>query len=142
MREINRFQMNVAVVTQNLRARKKLEDPAVECEKVWKKFYETRQEPVRLATALWGFFEEETTAEHQQQYTIYLKKHVRNAVEALIEEDDPEKILKIEELGWFGKTELEGFIQIANERQKSQSLVALMNLKNRKYGYQEDSFDL
>lgn len=135
--------MNVAVVRRNLLSRRGIEDPKSEAEKLWKKFSETRQEPVRMGTALYGFFSAAgVKQEEMEAYGLYLKKHVRNAVETLIEEDDSEHILFMEEEGWFGKKELEGFIRTAIERQKSQSLISLMSLKDRKYGYEEEAFDI
>lgn len=141
MREKSRYQMNVAVVTDSLRMRSGKEDAEAEGNRVYKKFTETRQEPVKMATALWGFFMKEgITPEQKSEFAEYLKPRVRNAVEALIEEDEPEKIEVLEELGWFGEKELEEFIKIARERQKIQALVYLMKEKDVRYGYREEEF--
>lgn len=143
MREISKFQMNVSVVTENLKARSKMEKPETEAEKIYRKFEDTRQEPVRLAAALFGFFMENSVSMKQREvYALYLKKHIRNTIEALIEEDDPQKIQYLENLGWFGKKELDGFIESAMQRKKMQSLICLMRIKDQKYGYPEEKFDL
>ena len=96
-----------------------------------------------MATALWGFFlKDGITPSQKQEFSAYLKPRVRNAVETLIEEDEPEKIEVLEQMGWFGQKELEDFIKIARERQKIQALVYLMKHKDSKYGYQEEEFEL
>lgn len=143
MREKSRYQMNVAVVTESLRMRKGKDSPDKEAERVWKKFTETRQEPVKMAMALWGFFLKEGISQTQkQELEAYLRMRVRNAVETLIEEDEPEKIAVLEQAGWFGEKELDDFIRTARERQKIQALVYLMKLKDSKYGYQEEELEL
>lgn len=143
MREKSRYQMNVAVVTSSLRMRAGKDSPEEEAARVWKKFSKTQQEPVKMATALWGFFlKKGITEEQRSEFAEYLKMRVRNAVETLIEEDEPEKIEALEKLGWFGQQELEDFIKTARERQKIQALVYLMKLKDSRYGYQEEEFEL
>ena len=143
MREKSRYQMNVAVVMNSLRMRSGKESAEAEAARVYKKFSETRQEPVKMATALWGFFLKDGIVPSQkQEFSAYLKPRVRNAVETLIEEDEPEKIEVLEQMEWFGQKELEDFIKIARERQKIQALVYLMKRKDSKYGYQEEEFEL
>ena len=143
MREKSRYQMNVAVVMNSLRMRSGKESAEAEAARVYKKFSETRQEPVKMATALWGFFlKDGITSSQKQEFSAYLKPRVRNAVETLIEEDEPEKIEVLEQMEWFGPKELEDFIKIARERQKIQALVYLMKRKDSKYGYQEEEFEL
>ena len=135
--------MNVAVVTQSLRSRKSSENPEEDKEKLYQKFKTSGQEPVKMASALWGYFHLEGIPQQwKQEFENYLKSHVRNAVEALIEENEPEKIQVFEEAGWFGETQLESFLKIARERKKMQALVYLMKLKNDKYGYKDHDFEL
>ena len=142
MREISRYQMNVAVVTSSLRMRSGKDSPEAEAARVWKKFSETKQEPVKMATALWGFFLKDGEPEQKKVYAEYLKPRIRNAVETLIEEDEPDKIEVLEQAGWFGQKEVEDFIRTARERQKLQALVYLMKLKDTRYGYQEEEWKL
>lgn len=143
MREISRYQMNVAVVTSSLRMRSGKDSPEAEAAGVWKKFSETKQEPVKMATALWGFFlKDGVDPEQKRAYAEYLKPRIRNAVETLIEEDEPDKIEVLEQAGWFGQKEVEDFIRTARERQKLQALVYLMKLKDTRYGYQEEEWEL
>ena len=143
MREMSRYQMNVAVVLSSLRMRAGKDSPGQEAARVWKKFSETRQEPVKMATALWGFvLKDGGEPEQRTADAEYLKPHIRNAVETLIEEDEPEKIETLEQEGWFGQKEVEGFIRTARERQKLRALVYLMKLKDTRYGYQEEEWKL
>ena len=76
----------------------------------------TKQEPLRLAVALRGYFLEEGVEEEERaHYGAYLKKRIRPAVERLILEDDWEKIEKLYENEWFGEQELEVFLKLAEE---------------------------
>ena len=135
--------MNVSVVTESLKMRAAKDAPEEEAARVWKKFSETRQEPVKMAMALWGYFlKEEISVQQHQEMAAYLKLRVRNAVEALIEEDEPEKIAVLEQAGWFGEKELDDFIRTARERQKLQALVYLMKEKDAHYGYREEMLEL
>ena len=143
MREKSRYQMNVSVVTESLRLRTGKDTPEAEAARVWKKFSETRQEPVKMAMALWGYFlKEGISIQQRQEMAAYLKPRVRNAVETLIEEDEPEKIAVLEQAGWFGEKELDDFIRTARERQKLQALVYLMKEKDIRYGYREEMLEL
>ena len=59
---------------------------------------------------------------------------------------DAQKYLKLrirlETCGWFSARELESFIRCAREKTKLRSLVWLLHLKDRKYGYQKKDFSL
>ena len=114
MREKSRYQMNVSVVTESLRMRAGKDDPEEEAARVWKKFSETRQEPVKMAMALWGYFLKEGISVQQ----------------------------RLEQAGWFGEKELDDFIRTARERQKLQALVYLMKEKDAHYGYREEMLEL
>lgn len=143
MGEKNRFQQDVEVVSQALARRAGREDAMEEGRKLYRKFTETKQEPVRLAVALRGFFlEEGVDEESRETFGNYLKGRIRPAVEQLIEEDAVEKIQQLEELGWFGQQHLEGFIKIARERKKSAALVWFLHLKQEKYQYEDKDFSL
>lgn len=112
-------------------------------EELFQIFSETKQQPKKLAAALDGFFREIGVNDCQKEaYGAYLKRRIRPAVEQLIEEEAVEKIEILEKLGWFGKEQLEGFIKMARERSKTASLVWLLHLKNEKYGYEEQEFEL
>ena len=96
-----------------------------------------------MAMALWGYFlKEGISIQQRQEMAAYLKPRVRNAVETLIEEDEPEKIAVLEQAGWFGEKELDDFIRTARERQKLQALVYLMKEKDIRYGYREEMLEL
>lgn len=112
-------------------------------EELFQIFSETKQQPKKLAAALDGFFRETGVSSAQKEaYGVYLKRRIRPAVEQLIEEEAVEKIETLERLGWFGKAQLEGFIKMARERAKTASLIWFLHLKNEKYGYEEQEFQL
>ncbi len=143
MSEKNRFQQDVEVVAQALARRAGRKEDAMEGQKLYQKFTETKQEPVRLAVALRGFFLEQGVSEKQREaFGAYLKGRIRPAVEQLIKEEAVEKIQQLEELGWFGEQHLEGFIKIAREQKKSAALVWFLHLKQEKYQYKDKDFSL
>lgn len=121
-------------------------------EERYRRFKETGQEQIKLEIALEGFFSEESEMQQLQktmaqqiyleEYGDYLKRRIRPAVEMLIEADAVEKIEKLEMQGWFGKRELESFIETARRKKKTTVLAFLMQLKDRKYGYEDRDFSL
>ena len=100
--EEDKFQRNVETVTKALKERSAVSLPQQEALQLYQKFSQTRQEPVRLAVALRGFFLKETEQDQRDAYETYLRGRIRPAVEALIEEEDVEKMQILEELGCFG----------------------------------------
>ena len=106
------------------------------------KFKTTRQEPVRLAAALEGFFQEDLGPGERQEYGRYLRRRIRPAMEALIAGEELEKLEALERQGWFGERELEGFLETARRLEKPAALMWLLHLKNQKYGYREEDFSL
>lgn len=142
MEEKSRFQMDVEVVSEAL-SRRGQKGGRKEGEKLYEKFSTSKQEPVRLAVALRGFFlEDGVTQEEREAYAAYLKIRIRPAMEELIQEEAVEKMEKIEALGWFGQPQLEVFIRLARSRKKTASLMWLLHLKDKKYGYQQKDFSL
>ena len=117
------------------KARGKISDMSI----LYEKFRTTKQERIRLACAMEAFFQENesSTEKELEDYRLYLKKRIRPAMEILIKSEDTIKMEKLEKQGWFGRQELEQFIFLAREQQNLESLVWLMRLKDRKYGYEE-----
>ena len=111
---------------------------------IFRKFSETGQEKVKLSMALEGFFKESIVSgdEHRKEYGAYIRRRIRPAMECLIENEEVDRMQLLEELGWFGESELEGFLQIARARKKTASLVWLLQLKDEKYGYKDRDFCL
>lgn len=110
---------------------------------LYRKFQTTGQERVRLACALEGFFSEEKDKEAEKKvYGQYLKRRIRPAMEALIQEENVLKMEQLEAKGWFGAEELDQFIAAARKKRRLESLVWLMKLKDSKYGYKDKTFEL
>ena len=143
MTELSRFQKDVEVAANALEMRAENEDAVTEAFHLYRKFGSTKQEPLRLAVALRGYFlAEEVTDEEREEYGAYLKKRIRPAVERLILEDDWEKIEKLYENEWFGERELEVFLQLAEEWRRPAALIGLLHLKKEKYGFKDKKFEL
>lgn len=109
---------------------------------MYRRFQETGQEKIKLETALEGFFTEPEGSERREAYGKYLKRRIRPAVEALIRLEDVDKIEALEQQGWFGAKELEGFLQTARTEKKLTALAWLLELKDEKYGYEDRDFSL
>ena len=143
MTEFSRFQKDVEVAASALEMRAENEDAREEAIHLYRKFGSTKQEPLRLAVALRGYFLEEGVEEAERaDYGAYLKKRIRPAVERLILEDDWEKIGKLYENEWFGEQELEVFLKLAEEWRRPAALMGLLHLKKEKYGFKEKKFEL
>lgn len=132
MTELSRFQKDVEVAATALEMRAENEDAKEEAIHLYRKFGSTKQEPLRLAVALRGYFLEEGVEEEERaHYGAYLKKRIRPAVERLILEDDWEKIEKLYENEWFGEQELEVFLKLAEEWRRPAALMGLLHLKKQ-----------
>lgn len=143
MDEEKRFREDVEVVSKALAKKGQSETPQTEGPKLYQKFRKTNRAAVRLAAALRGYFlEAGVSPEQRAEYEDYLKEQSGPAMEELIAEEAVEKMKILEQLGWFGGEQLEGFIQSARTRGKSASLLWLLHLKDKKYGYQDYDFTL
>lgn len=140
--EEEKFLRNVETVTKALKERSVGNPPQQEAGQLYQKFSQTRQEPVRLAVALRGFFLKETQPVQRDAYEKYLKGRIRPAVESLIEEEDVEKMKVLEELGWLQDRYLDIFIRMAKEKRKTAPLVWFLQLKARRRAYEEKDFSL
>lgn len=98
----------------------------------------------KLEQALEIYFQENSDRESDKYQEIqkYLKLRIRSVMELLIENGDTERMEQIEKCGWFSANELESFIRCAQEKAKLRSLVWLLHLKDKKYGYQKKDFSL
>lgn len=142
MREESDFIKDVEVVARVLEMQGK-DNPQKEGKKLYRKYKETKNDAVRLAVALRGFFVSEGISQEQrEEFGGYIRAQIVPAVLELIEEEDVEKIGTLEEMGWFTGEQVELFIRTARERHKTAALVWLMHLKDKKYGYAEEEFFL
>lgn len=143
MDEERRFREDVEVVSKALARKGQSESPQTEGPKLYQKFQRTNRDAVRLSAALRGYFlEGGVSPEQKEAYENYLKGQIGPVMEELIAEEAVEKMKVLEQLGWFGGEQLEGFIQSARTRGKSASLLWLLHLKDEKYGYQDYDFTL
>ena len=144
MEDKEKFQKNVEVVSKQppLKEQAGVREPEEEAKSLYRKFLQTRQEPVRLAVALRGFFLPQTKEGEKEAYGRYLKSRIRPAMEALIDEDQVEKLEILESLGWLEDKNIDVFIRIARQGQKNAALVWLLHLKKEKYGFKDRDFSL
>lgn len=98
----------------------------------------------KLEQALDIYFQDKLDGESEEfrEAQKYLKLRIRPAMELLIEREDTEGMEQLERCGWFSAKELESFIRCAQEKAKLRSLVWLLHLKDKKYGYQKKEFSL
>jgi len=114
----------------------------IDCHKLYSRFCSTTQEPVRLAAALRGFFRLSAPSDQQDVYAAYLRKRIRPAAEAVIVMDDMDALEQMEALGWLDAALTDYFLQLSCHHGKTAAMVWLLHLKNKKYGFQDRSFEL
>ena len=85
-------------------------------EQRYQKFRQSRQEPLRLAIALDGFFQD-TDPVRQAAYGDYLRRRLQPAVQRLVEADDTRRLSRL--APWFTARQTDAFIARAGERQKT-----------------------
>ena len=108
-----------------------------------RRYQNNTQGPSRLATSLKGFFlAEGVSAEDKKRYASHIQSHLRTAVEFLMEQEAIEELSALESLGWFSPTSVDAFIQIAKDRSRTASLIWLLHLKNRRYGFAGKKYTL
>lgn len=136
-----------------------------------KLFFSTKQEAVRLQMALKGFFGErkcpgctelisekcskreidlekndyeEATQERTNlmAYEAYLKRRIRPAAAELFRQKEIGKIEELEARGWIEQKLLEELLKTAREQGEYQAMIALLRIKDRKYGYQDHDFSI
>lgn len=86
------------------------------------------------------YFDPLKSTEEKSKAESLLRRRIRAVVEELIEQEEIEKIQHLEEQGMFGERELEIFLKMSREKEKMESMLWLMHLKNRKYGYHRKEF--
>lgn len=91
---------------------------------------------------LQNFFEDTVSEAEKKESEKYLRLRIRPVMERLIEQEDTERLEKLEAFGWFGAVQLDAFIQAAAEKRCISSLVWLLKLKKEKYGYKDKDFSL
>lgn len=117
-------------------------DESMGKQELYRKFQETGQEKRKLEIALEGFFMEKGEEARKEVYGTYLKRRIRSAMEVLIRSEDVGKMEVLEQQGWFGAKELEGFLRTARAEKSLSALAWLLRLKDEKYGYEDRDFTL
>ncbi len=120
-----------------------MEKDRTDWDAVYRRFCGTKQPALRLAAAVDGFFGgQEVCEEARAEYGHCIRSRIRPAVELLIEQNEPGRILELERLGWFGERELDEFIRRAGERGRETVLLVLLRLKEERYGYRDRDYSL
>ena len=98
----------------------------------------------KLEQALEIYFQENTDRESDKYQEIqkYLKLRIRSVMELLIENEDTERMEQIEKFGWVAGNEEKNVTRCEQEKAKLRSLVWLLHLKDKKYGYPKKDFSL
>ena len=109
---------------------------------LYRKFTESRQEPLRLSIALKSFFDEELDAQARDMYRQYLHRRLQPAAAALIDADDIVRLGQLAELGWFSARQVDGLIGLALGKKKTAALVWLLRWKGERYGFHDRDFSL
>ena len=110
--------------------------------RLYQKFTASKQEALRLAIALEGFFQEETEDEARRAYGQYLHRRIQPAAAALIEADDTTGLAHFAAQGWFTAKVTDDLIRLAGEKRKTATFVWLLRWKGAQYGFQDKDFTL
>ncbi|MDO5344634.1 MAG: hypothetical protein Q4E91_02690 [Lachnospiraceae bacterium] len=112
-------------------------------QKQYEKFLETKQDNLKLSLALQGYLTEEALSfAEREAYRAYLKKRIRPAVSALLEQGEAEKIVILEKEGFFGRKELDEFLKMAQEKGQYAAWIRLLKMKQEKYGFPQEELSL
>ena len=96
----------------------------------YQKFTTSKQEPLRLAIALEGFFQEGTDSAAREAYVQYLHRRLLPAGAALAAQ------------GWFPAKQTEELIRMAREKRRTAALVWVLRWKGEQYGFHDRDFSL
>lgn len=129
------------VVWYQMRLTLENSEDAVRLEQLYREFTTNPQAPVKLKTALEGFFLE-TDEARITAYGAYLRRRIRPALEALIAENAVEKIETVQRLGWIDANVLDAALRMAREQGKTEILVSLLQMKQDDFGYRDRDFSL
>lgn len=113
-----------------------------EQEALYRKFTESRQEPLRLSIALGSFFDEGLDVQARDMYGQYLRHRLQPAAAALIDADDTARLGRLAELGWFSARQMDTLIGLALGKKKTAALVWLLRWKGELYGFHDRDFSL
>ena len=111
-------------------------------EERYQKFTTSKQEPLRLAIALEGFFQEGTDSAAREAYVQYLHRRLLHAGAALIEADDTSRLAQLAAQGWFTAKQTDELIRMAREKRRTAALVWLLRWKGEQYGFHDRDFSL
>ena len=110
---------------------------------MYQKFLSSQQAAVRLELALCGYFTEEGfTSAQKQAFADYLQMRIRPALQSLISQEDTDRILRMDALGWINGAMVEEGLLYATQQKKTQSFICLLKIKAEKFGFHDRNFDL
>lgn len=86
--------------------------------------------------------ESELERTNRMAYEAYLKRRIRPAAAELFRQKEIGKIEELEARGWIDQKLLEELLETARKQGEYQSMIALLRIKDRKYGYQDHDFSI
>ena len=112
-------------------------------EAFYQKFISSKQEPVRLELALQGYFASDEIQEaHRNALGDYLRRRIRPAAEALIQQNELAKLQILEAQGWMNLSVMEDCLEMTIRLKKTEAFIWLLGIKAEKYGFPDRVFDL
>lgn len=106
------------------------------------KFNTSRQEPVRLDIALEEFFRPELESAAKEIYGAYLKRRLRPAAAALIDREDVVRLEALRRQRWLTLPLVDESIDHARRGKRTASLIWLLSVKDKDFGWQDRDFSL
>lgn len=116
--------------TEVHRIERELAQGGVSGEALLRKFRSASRGDVKLACALRGYF-----GEGNDFYLSYLQGRIRPAISELILAGRVVELAKLEQLGWFTAGLTDEFLELAISSCVPDSIVWLLKMKERRFGF-------
>lgn len=107
---------------------------------LWEKFRKASREDVRLAVALQGFANGEIMG--AADYQAYLRRRIRPAVLALLEENRVLELAQLDQLVGFTADQIDDFLPQAIAANRPEIIVWLLKQKESRYGFHDRDLSL
>ena len=100
-------------------------------EEIYRNFHDTGQEDKRLRLAVEGYFREDASPPHKEEYRIYLKKRIRRAVEVLLEGQDEGRIMTLAGEGFLTSADLDHVLAQTHDPENPSAFLKLLHIREK-----------
>ena len=108
----------------------------------YQKFLTSKQEPLRLSSALEEFFRDDVSEENRAAYLAYLQRRIRPAMKQLVIRDDSVMMQRISEQITLPADIVDDALAMAVTGKKISAMVWLLRWKQHNSGFEDRDFSL